>query len=41
MNLLEERKRIEKMLRGKIDKFIYFVYIFLVGWYFYILHKKK
>jgi hypothetical protein len=29
MNLLEERKRIEKMLRGKIDNlFVYFVYIF-------------
>jgi len=40
MNLLEERKRIEKMLREKIDNlfvflFLYFLY-FLCGVEFYI-----
>ena len=38
MNLLEERRRIEKMLRGKIDNFIflYFLYIFSVTVFLYI-----
>jgi hypothetical protein len=30
MNLLEERKRIEKMLRGKIDNFLYFYFLYFI-----------